>query len=231
MPCKCGSLTHKRTTHKDCPLRNRSHSSQSSSSEESSEESESDMEMEPWVVEPSLETMYPELYRECLKPNAAVQAMVVDIVSSIVCGPDVYTLALTHAKSLLAEIASIREQEKLSDVAERAEDIADMVFGAFLGSIGAPRIKVKSIVENMPDIELDPNKTFRELVQHCYDTTKLPAFKDAVRASEERPISVLYAIEMWQQYKGSEKIQDALKEYSRRLYNKSMRNVSVDINF
>ena len=157
--------------------------------------------------------------------------MVVDIVSSIVCGSDIYTLALTHAKSLLAEIASIREQEKLPDVAERAEDIADMVFGAFLGSIGAPRIKVKSIVENMPDIDLDPNKTFRELVQKCYDTTKLPAFKDAVRASEERPISVLYAIEMWQQYKGSEKIQDALKEYSRRLYNKSMRNVSVDINF
>lgn len=234
--------------------RKRPPSSDSSSTESSNSEGEPEEpdgepdggpeEPQSWVMQnlPTFAEKYPALHAQTTGPiTTSLGAQIYELVKDqIVCldHPSM-TRAKDTARIYLAIISVMREENNLQPI-PNAERIVEQVRAKWHGSyIASPMCPddhyllncYKDIAEAMEVEPASPRQACQDIFQECYDTSKTEAFKRAVEEVVSDPQPLLYAIRMWQQHEGSDKIKNFIVKYAHALYNCRMRKMNLNIRF
>ena len=222
MPCKCGSTTHKRTNHKDCPL------SMSRQSSDSSSESSSDSEAEV-LGKRSLSSVYPDLYGElsARRPDEKKLRHAIKERVQVLAVPEMYPFLWDMCETFCKMAHEYRSQNNLSSINLPVKDIADEIYATMMEDMDF----AEDIANEMPLQRFDTSKSFEELMQECYDTTKTKHFKRAVEKVVEFPGAFMHALALFKKNKEDENVQAFLMKYSKQLYNRHMQNIEINIAF
>ena len=223
MPCKCGSTTHKRTTHRDCPL-NEHRDSSDSSDESSDEERESSRKR-------NFANIFPDLYEVASErqPNRKrLRKAIREQVSSLAI-EGVYSFVFNISEAFTKLVEEFREYHDMEEVCIPIKDIADEIYAKAL--LNEKMDFAEDIADEMPLSKMDMTKSFEELIQECYDTTKTKEFVRAVENTVEHSGAFMHALREFKKYRNNENVKTFLKSYSKRLYNRHMENIEVHIKF
>lgn len=257
MPCKCGSYTHKRSTHKDCPLKKAAYSQNSdfipSSPEAQSPEDDKAQSVKnaddapspkhqesakpskkrkSWVILTSFESKYPSLHTEVSKvspKSSTLKKMLKKIISPLLGGGDVHKFASSLAESFACLIHEYRENNNLPEITVPTEDVANEITGAVLG--GMHINLAKDIAAEMPLGDFDTTLSMQDSIQYCYDTTETEHFASAVDAVIMYPKALLYAVRMYKKTNTSDHVKKFLHDYSKCLYFRYIQIIEVKIMF
>jgi len=257
MPCKCGSYSHRRTTHKDCPLNKakclpKSDFIPSSPEAQSPEDDEAlppkdDVEAlspkhqenakpskkrKSWVISTSFESKYPSLHTEVSKvspKSSTLKKILKKIISPLIGGGDVHKFTSTVAESFACLIYEYRENNHLPEITVPTEDVANEITGAVLG--GMEMHLAKEIAAEMPLRDFDTTLSMQDSIQHCYDTTETEDFSLAVDAVIMYPKALLYTIRMYKKTKTSDHVKKFLHDYSKCLYLRYIQDIEIKIIF
>lgn len=257
MPCKCGSYSHRRTTHKDCPLNkaNRppksdfipsspeaqspeddqalsSQDADDAPSPEHQESAEPSKKRKSWVISTSFESKYPSLHTEVSKvspKSSTLKKILKKIISPLLGGGDVHKFTSTVAESFACLIHEYRENNHLPEITVPTEDVANEITGAVLG--GMEMYLAKEIAAEMPLGNFDTSLSMQDSIQYCYDTTETEDFALAVDAVIMYPKALLYTIRMYKKTKTSDHVKKFLHDYSKCLYFRYIQDVEIKIMF
>lgn len=233
MPCVCGSKAHKRTTHRDCPL-NKDRVSDSSVSESSSD-SESEVEVVQELGKRKRSyaflSTYPRLAKKIFQKEVTqdeVKGLIKDIVEPFVVN-DNYPFVKNLCDCFIKFVHDKREEAQLEKFELSRKELADDLFADALADFSFDF--AEDIADEIPLYEFDTNKSFGELIQLCYDTTKSDEFKNLVEEKVDESGAFLHALKKFRKYKSNEVIKKFLQKYSKRLYNRHMQNIQISISY
>lgn len=253
MPCSCGSYSHKRSTHKDCPLNGLNKSPAIPQLAEPvpdevlvvtdlNESLPSDIAMpnhenngtkrKSWIISTSFEETYPSLYEEVSKPcpkAKSLKKILKKIITPLIAGGDVYKFSLAIAKSLECLVHEFRESQNLPQATVPAEAVATEITGAVLG--GTEMTFAAEIAAEMPLHEFDIRASMHESIQQCYSTTNTTDFAQALEKVIEYHEAFLYAVRMFKKTKTSKHMEQFLYEYSMCLYLRHVKTAELKITF
>lgn len=242
MPCKCGSLTHQRSNHKDCPLNSLTSASESSGSEsesksgsasesesafESASESSSDHESENDAALPSenILNLFDEM--KATHPDKKKLKEAIKVKIQILGTPAIYSIVWSLCETFCSLVHNYRHDHELPGLLLPIKKITDEIYATMISDMNF----YTQVAEEMPPVKMDILKSFGELIQVCYDTTKTKAFKDAVHKVVEHSDSFLYALKLFKKNKESQDVEMFLMRYAKSLYSINMENIEVEISF
>ena len=191
---------------------------------DSSDSSDSDSDDQP-----SFEERYPKLHKKTherrVNPKDIVGHVKDIIMPSVV---DNYEFVRALADAYLRLVDDSRDEAGLPELEMDANDIANEVFIDFLGSQAH---HAEEVASKMPLKKFNTSKSFEELMQLCYDTTKTDDFKEAVQDVMEHSSVFLHALDVFRKDRANRDMETFLLKYSKALYNKHMNNIQINISF
>ena len=242
-PAKSPSYTSSSSSSED-EEEEESEESEESEEDEESEESE-ESEPESWVMRlPTFAEKYPALHAQTTGAitaslGAEIYALVKDHVRCIDAHSNIWTRASSIAKDYLDMISQMRvanDLQPIPNVQNIIEQVKTQWYGSYIASSMCPDdhplLSVYIDVASAMEISAtSSSQSCEKILQECYDTTKTEAFKRAVEqvVTDSKPL--LYAIRMWQEHKGSDNVKNFLIKYARALYNRTTKQMKINIRF
>lgn len=197
----------------------------------SSSSSESDSELGKRKRSVSFSERYPELAEQAKAVRADVRRLktaVRDTVTPLVVG-DMYSFVWDLSETFCKLVQNFREENDLSDVTLPLKDISDEIYASVLSDQSLDF--ADDVADEVPLFDMDKSKSFEELIQDCYDTTKTRGFRKAVENVVEHPGAFMHALKTFKEDRDNKNMENFLKAYSKRLYNRHMKDVEITISF
>ena len=193
--------------------------------------SDSDSSDEETLGKRTFDTVFPRLYKKvCFRrpDEKAVRDIIKDTLKPMLL-ENRYSFAYDMSEAFTKLVKDVRDDKDLPKMHIHAKDVADELFAEVIAEV--PIEFAEDVADEMPLIRLDKSKSFKELIQQCYDTTKTKAFEKAVSDTVEHAGAFLQALRVFKENKENENIEEFLVKYSKRLYNRHMQDIEISINF
>lgn len=201
------------------------------SPQKESSSSESDSSDEEVLGKRGFESVFPRLYKKACTRRAdekAIRNIIKDTLKPWVLESR-YSFANDLSTAFVRLVKEEREDKDLPRISLQAKDVADDLFADVIAEV--PLDFAEDVADEMPLIQLDKSKSFEELIQQCYDTTNTKAFEDAVKETVEHAGAFLHALRIFKKDKDNENIEEFLLKFSKRLYNRHMEDIVINISF
>lgn len=199
------------------------------SSESESESSDSDVEvLGKRKRSYSITSTYPELSKVVVNDNIEeIKGALKNILEPLVCRD--YSLVKNICDAFVKFVTDIRQEADLGRLDLSRKELAEELYADVLTHTEMDF--GDAVANKMPLMEFDTSKSFEQLIQLCYDTTKTDDFKRIVKSTIQYSGAFLKALKNFRKHQENENVARFLQLYSKRLYNRHMENIRISISY